>query len=343
MIGGTDAGSMGGAGARVLAGRLDGGGLESHADTLRLLYDLEFTQLERGPMGMRIDYAASGAGVVYRESYAAATQVLGTLLPGRFAFAVPIRESGSQWWGRERASGWVPTAMSGETIDLRFAPNHSHLVVVLDRARLGQAMDAAGFPDGTRRFLEQGRADRMLAFDGATMVALARELGVLLDDAACGRAGMPACRLDELLLGAAMSALDGGGHAAPAMRASRRLFYRALEVSDAGEGAGAGIHGLCVALGVRPRTLQAAFQQCVGVGPRRFLEMRRLNRARRELERGRAGEASVKSVALPLGFSELGRFSVRYRTLFGESPSRTLARKPREPVPVPSPGSRGIR
>jgi hypothetical protein len=36
----------------------------------------------------------------------------------------------------------------------------------------------------------------------------------------------------------------------------------------------------------------------------------------------------VTSVATDHGFSELGRFSVQYRTLFGESPSASLQRPP---------------
>jgi AraC-like DNA-binding protein len=47
------------------------------------------------------------------------------------------------------------------------------------------------------------------------------------------------------------------------------------------------------------------------------------------LARGRS--ATVTEIATGLGFVELGRFSVEYRRMFGESPSETLHRSFRDP------------
>ena len=46
-------------------------------------------------------------------------------------------------------------------------------------------------------------------------------------------------------------------------------------------------------------------------------------------------EDKVTAIAAALGFTEIGRFSVRYRELFGESPSQTLQRRPRCIVAIP--------
>jgi AraC family ethanolamine operon transcriptional activator len=50
-----------------------------------------------------------------------------------------------------------------------------------------------------------------------------------------------------------------------------------------------------------------------------------LNLARRELQR-RNSQTSVTATAMNFGFWHLGRFADEYRSLFGESPSATLAR-----------------
>jgi AraC-like DNA-binding protein len=81
---------------------------------------------------------------------------------------------------------------------------------------------------------------------------------------------------------------------------------------------------LCAATGVSERPLRDAFLEYFGMGPMRYLKLRRLHHARRTLREGNAD--SVKAVALENGFWELGRFAVQYRQLFGEPPSETLRR-----------------
>jgi AraC-like DNA-binding protein len=52
--------------------------------------------------------------------------------------------------------------------------------------------------------------------------------------------------------------------------------------------------------------------------------MLKLSRARRELMLAHGRSVTVTEIATALGFVELGRFSVEYRRMFGESPSATL-------------------
>src|SRR4051812_8677612 len=81
---------------------------------------------------------------------------------------------------------------------------------------------------------------------------------------------------------------------------------------------------ICTALGTRERTLRAACEQHLGMGPIRYLNLRRMNLARRALARAEPSTTTVTQVATDYGFWELGRFSVSYRALFGETPSETL-------------------
>jgi AraC-like DNA-binding protein len=85
---------------------------------------------------------------------------------------------------------------------------------------------------------------------------------------------------------------------------------------------------ICAAIGVSERTLRSCCQEYLGMGPIHYLWLRRMHLARRALVGADAALETVTDIATEHGFWELGRFSVEYRTLFGESPSATLKRPP---------------
>lgn len=90
---------------------------------------------------------------------------------------------------------------------------------------------------------------------------------------------------------------------------------------------------LCAAAAVSDRTLRTLCHEHLGMGPTRYLWLRRMHLARRALRRADPATATVTEIATNYGFWELGRFAVAYRSLFGESPSTTLRRPPEDPWP----------
>ena len=89
---------------------------------------------------------------------------------------------------------------------------------------------------------------------------------------------------------------------------------------------------ICAAIGVAERTLRASCEEHLGMGPIRYLTLRRMHLVRRALQRLDPSKATVTQIVTDHGFWELGRFSVAYGALFGESPSCTLRRPPEQPV-----------
>jgi transcriptional regulator GlxA family with amidase domain len=81
------------------------------------------------------------------------------------------------------------------------------------------------------------------------------------------------------------------------------------------------IEDLCAETKASERVLRCAFQEMTSNSPALFLRNHRLHKARRMLLND---APSVKDAAYSCGFTEMGRFSVYYRELFGESPSETL-------------------
>jgi AraC-like DNA-binding protein len=90
---------------------------------------------------------------------------------------------------------------------------------------------------------------------------------------------------------------------------------------------------ICAALGVAERTLRACCEEHLGMGPIRFLTLRRMHLVRRALLSAEPTSSTVTRIVTDHGFWELGRFSVAYRVLFGESPSETL-RLPVEQIAI---------
>jgi len=120
---------------------------------------------------------------------------------------------------------------------------------------------------------------------------------------------------------------DGGSHARVMARFEDFLSARQLEPVYLAE--------ICKAIGASERTLRTCCHERLGMGPIRYLWLRRMTLARRALLRADPMLRTVTEIATEHGFWELGRFSVEYRALFGEAPSMSLRR--------PSPASGGKR
>ena len=110
------------------------------------------------------------------------------------------------------------------------------------------------------------------------------------------------------------------------IRRPERIVRLAEERFMESRGEPVSLADLCAAAGVSKSTLYPAFQSVCGQPPLAYFQKRRLTRARSILFNAEPARGQVKQAALHLGFTELGRFSVEYRRLFGESPSATLNR-----------------
>jgi AraC family ethanolamine operon transcriptional activator len=74
------------------------------------------------------------------------------------------------------------------------------------------------------------------------------------------------------------------------------------------------------------RMLEYHFRQIYGVTPAAWFRSMKLNAIHRELRQLHGADIRISDIAMRWGFLHLGRFSLEYRRLFGESPSDTLRR-----------------
>ncbi|SEA99442.1 helix-turn-helix transcriptional regulator [Rubrimonas cliftonensis] len=150
-------------------------------------------------------------------------------------------------------------------------------------------------------------------------------------DAARGARGMfqrPRARAAaEALILDAVDAL-GEGMADSAVREdaipSRRI-RQAEEFIRANADEPLTVEAIAHAVGVGPRSLQAAFRRTLDTTPRAMLAGVRLQRVHALLA-DPAAQTTVTEVADACGFAHLGRFARVYRMRFGEAPSQTRRR-----------------
>ena len=84
------------------------------------------------------------------------------------------------------------------------------------------------------------------------------------------------------------------------------------------------IAALSEAVGVSERTLRNAFTDVYCQSPKRYLVTQRLLAVRHALRAAATPGSTVTGIATDHGFFELGRFALKYKAAFGESPSHTL-------------------
>ena len=317
---------------QVLSGVIRRDAIEDISGAVRNFFDLHAVQLEPGPCHCQIDFIAAGNTFLYREHYPIRTQLRGELLHNRFGVAIPGTTHGLKFSGEEMDQCRLASALTGEEMDV-YAPNGlKQFVVLLDQARLASLADQAGLPQEVQCAIRPGRSSMPLVARPEAVAAFGLGMANYLQAAAAGQLRVSARDFEDWVYGQALAILDGQD--VPCGRPPAAvLVRRAVDLADAKHGPVRMAH-LCSVLRVSPSTLKNAFKSVTGVTPHAFFLRRRLNEARTTLLRADGRERRVTEIATGLGFTELGRFSVRYREMFGESPSQTLQKQISTTVPV---------
>ena len=312
------------AAGQVLSGVIRRDAVEDMSAAVSNFFDLHAVQLEPGSMQCRIDFIAAGNTFMYLENYPRRTHLTGELLHNRFGLAIPVAGPNAIMSGEQMDRCRLASAMTGEEMDFLAPGGLKQFVILLDHARLISMADEAGLPVDVQRALRRGRSTMPLVAKPRAVASLSQRLQHMLHLAAVGELSMDAAYFEDWLYGEALSILDVKD--VPCGRPPAAvLVRRAVEISEA-HGGPVRIANLCSALRVSPGTLDNAFKTVTGVTPHAYFLRRRLNQARSVLLSEDPAQRKVTEIALSLGFSELGRFAVRYREMFGESPSETLRR-----------------
>jgi len=194
--------------------------------------------------------------------------------------------------------------------------------VAVETEVIGDFADGVGLPFAPP---PRGRVDALPQSPQVT--ALGSTISSLADVAASGT--IPVGRSDDDVLHRVTATLSGD-RTLPRTRAGA-LHSRVIAATCAEHAEEInripGIRELCSVAHVSERRLRAAFVDVYGIPPSRFFRLWALNKARRHLALGDSTSDSVTEIAFALGVRHLSRFASRYKRLYGENPSTTLARR----------------
>lgn len=285
-------------------------------------WTIEYRQLESGRSSASFLMSEHHGMILSGESFGTRVHIVAEVPRGAFNFVVPITggddcQAQGHVFGEEDLLLFPP----GSEVDIVTPGAAGDLMLTVADADL-QYVAALLFP-GSQLFAEPdvqihpGRSGRLDA------------VGAGITEAVSDRRTDPES-LSELLARCIALVADSASTTTDGKLvgndAKGKVVAQALEFIEGSFAQAVRLEDLCRHAGVGVRVLQRVFRERLGVSPKQYLKVRRLNAARRLLATESALETTVSQIARQCGYAHLGRFSVDYRSHFGETPRRTLRR-----------------
>ncbi|EIC19753.1 helix-turn-helix domain-containing protein [Thiorhodovibrio frisius] len=291
-------------------------------------------------------YVATESVVLYREYFSAPTRLRGISPPGMLVVVVPLQlGEGTRFFGRDPQSSVINFSAPGP-LDAVVDAHNAHFILLMGveflQRELGEEAtllletavqrrslavepeDFAAFCDWLDHILAtagprsaRGQVRRRIIRKARPNPEKAEQLTAVLEH-----------QMPRRLL--ALCRAPGRKLLRPRVGKSRSaVISRALDYLTNGPSSMPSVGELCQVAGAKQRTLEYAFEERFGLSPLRFVKVYRLHQVRRDLAAAKPRSTRVADVAAAHGFRHLSRFSLEYKELFDELPSKTLARKPR--------------
>ncbi len=287
---------------------------------------LEATQMSTGGLSGSLTFAQRD-DVLYSSGLIDGRVALrGPLSSDQITVGVGLRMgSGTRHWLEETASGAVGVFHAGDEHDAFYTPGSLYATATLSLDRLEQL--AAGDELVLDRPVLGGTGlhARPLANAALRRIRQAFELLHAGSGDAMREIGIGQELLRALIahLGRAPRVRNRAGRTdAHAVIVRRARAYIAEHLAEP-----IGPDTLAQAALTSRRTLFRAFAEVLGDTPQIYVMRLRLHRIRHDLASDEERACTVALIANQWGISELGRMARRYRDLFGELPSETLAKQ----------------
>ena len=284
-------------------------------------WDLRYHQINSGRLRVGISMLAGTFLNVLDFKASLGLHQLGSAPKGAITLGIPIAGELPSWGHKDISNGTLLSFGSGMEFDGVSNGYFHGLTFSMPEEKFDDLCDKISVPSDD--------ATRMFGLLTANTPTPARnELAKFVLDflSPFGPALTPQAE-DEIATSLLVSITDGdlryADKSSPETR--NRARKRAVEVMHNLAPAAARISEICSEAGVGWRTLDRAFLEHFGFGPKTYFKILRLSRVKDELV-VRGPEISVTEAAARWGFSHLSQFSQDYRKLFHELPSETQKR-----------------
>jgi len=311
------------------AGSLQGRDIEEYIQIVDP-WDVILRQTSPGRFHGRMDYIIVNNIVIYREYWSRSVLATGSTPPGYFMFGnTLVPERGTDWCGQVIDSQNVAYGKPGSETTFSTPKDSIHAVMLvpdhLMRSSFGEEAVETALASQCHHLGGSGRGASTLAPIINRIISKYQAHPDLLAD-------VRECQAIELLLMGEVAKIfshDSGEAHLPGTTPRREALHRAIEICDRLR-VPKTMPQLAALAGVSQRSLERAFQEMLGIPPRQYLHSRRMQAAHQELRVRNSQSTRVTDVATYCGFTELGRFAVEYKKMFGKSPSETL----KDPMPT---------
>lgn len=307
--------------------RFDSSDLDLHAQA-QPQWTLNYDQLSAGSFAGHIELVQLPGLRMIREGANCKVRQRGELGSRHYGFAMVPDQDGDAIFNGQRLSPHAIMIGRGEELDL-LTPADSELIGVVVEHDLLNALWASMYQkQGLSAWLEEQIVVQASAASAQHLNEMHRRiLDLLADSPELLNDPVAQTQLRDAILIEWIEAIPSQVDTSELRRveARKRVVDRACEYMLANSDTPVSALDVCSQIGTSPRKLDYCFNDVLGISPKRYLRLVRLNGVRRDLKsRAWDGQAQVQDIAARWGFWHLGEFAKDYARQFGELPSATL-------------------
>ena len=283
-------------------------------------WDLDMRQISQGDIGIDFKFVGNPNISILKVGFDQAVHQRGIAPRGALTFGVPL-DGVLDWYGGNAEQAAMMNFNHESGFDTVSIPGFSAFTFSL----------AGDFFESAARSLGVSIPDHVFKPPSGSIFRKTESSGVvrkILIDLLDARTRHLDTEFEsDLVSGVLNMALESSGHADTApLFARARVVRSAINFIEDNRYEPVTVKEICESTGTSVRTLDRAFKDRFGIGPKAYIKRRRLIGVRQALLRQRNVNL-ISDLANEWGFWHMGQFARDYRNLFGELPSETLIRR----------------